>query len=195
MFHQVRAFMREHFLAPGEFVAAHLRRGHKSVLFRTRKRKKCHLFADLSKRTRPAFTTTQKPSPNWLLQQTCQARDLAARARGTLVTLPEVVLVITEDAAGAAELPRLLERLGIRAELLDCARHALRISIPLAVQIRVLDADTENAQSLINLLAAAQAAAVVGTFSSGYSRLIFELACARAGRIVPHHSLDLKYFV
>ncbi len=103
--------------------------------------------------------------------------------------------MITEDASGAAELPRLLKQLGIRAELLECGRHALRISIPLAVQIQVLDADTENSQSFINLLAAAQAAAVVGTFSSGYSRLMFELACAHTGRIVPHRSLDLRYFV
>lgn len=124
----------------------------------------------------------------------CRVRA-AARAHLTLFTFAQVALVITEDALGAAELPRLLEQLGVRAELLACKRHALRISIPLALQIQVLDADTENSQSLVNLLAAAQAAAVVGTFSSGYSRLIFEMACARAGRIVPHRSLDLKYFV
>jgi hypothetical protein len=112
-----------------------------------------------------------------------------------VVTFSEVALVITEDAFSAAELPILLAQLGIRAELLDCKRHALRISIPLAIQLQLLDADTENALSLINLLAAAQSAAVVGTFSSGYSRLIFEMACAKAGRIVPHRSLDLKYFV
>ena len=111
------------------------------------------------------------------------------------ITLAAVALVITEDASGAADLPPLLKQMGIRAELLSCKRHALRISIPLAIQLRLLDADTENSQSLINLLAAVQAAAVVGTFSSGYSRLIFEMACARAGRILPHHSLDLKYFV
>ncbi len=112
-----------------------------------------------------------------------------------LLTFPKVALVITEDATGAAELPRLLEPMGIRAELLECTRHTLRISIPLAVQTQVLNADTENLHSFINLLAAAQSAAVVGTFSSGYSRLIFEMACAHAGRIVPHRSLDLKYFV
>ena len=111
------------------------------------------------------------------------------------MTCSEVVLVITEDAFSAAELPILLAHRGIRAELLDCKRHTLRISIPLAIQLQLLDADTENALSLINLLAAAQSAAVVGTFSSGYSRLIFEMACAKAGRIVPHRSLDLKYFV
>ncbi len=103
--------------------------------------------------------------------------------------------MITEDAPAAAELPILLKQLGIRAELYACKRHTLRISIPLAIQLRLLDPDIENLQSFVNLLAAAQAAAIVGTFSSGYSRLIFEMACASAGRIVPHRSLDLKYFV
>lgn len=119
----------------------------------------------------------------------------ASHAFSLLITFSEVALVITEDAASAAELPTLLKRLGIRAELYACKRHALRISIPLAIQLQLLDADTENSQSLINLLAAAQSAAVVGTFSSGYSRLIFEMACANSGRIVPHRSLDLRYFV
>jgi hypothetical protein len=111
------------------------------------------------------------------------------------LTLAPVALIITEDAAGAAELPQLLKRLGIRAEVLRCNRHTLRISIPLAIHLQLLHADSENRQSLINLLAAAQSAAIVGTFSSGYSRLIFEMACAHAGRILPHRSLDLKYFV
>ena len=114
--------------------------------------------------------------------------------RAFLTTSP-VALIITEDASAAADLPHLLKRLGMRAELLRCNRHTLRISIPLAIQLQLLDADSENRHSLVNLLAAAQAAAVVGTFSSGYSRLIFEMACARSGRIVPHRSLDLKYFV
>ena len=107
----------------------------------------------------------------------------------------EVALVITEDSTAAAELPRLLKQLGIRAELYACKRHSLRISIPLAIQLQLLDPDIENLQSFVNLLAAAHAAAIVGTFSSGYSRLIFELACASSGRILPHRSLDLKYFV
>jgi hypothetical protein len=106
-----------------------------------------------------------------------------------------VALIITEDALGATELPQLLTQMGIRAELLSCQRHSLRISIPLALQLHVLNPDAENSQSLINRLASAEAAAVVGTFSSGYSRLVFELACARSGVVVPHHSLDLRYFV
>ena len=111
------------------------------------------------------------------------------------LTISPVALIITEDLSAAADLPHLLQQLGMRAELLRCNRHTLRISIPLAIQLQLLDADSENRHSLVNLLAVAQSAAVVGTFSSGYSRLIFEMACARAGRIVPHRSLDLKYFV
>ena len=100
-----------------------------------------------------------------------------------------MALVITEDASGAAELPALLQQMGIRAELLSCKRHALRISIPLAIQLRLLDADTENSQSLINLLAAVQAAAIQIMAQAGFKKVILillalaTLACQTRAKI------------
>ena len=57
-------------------------------------------------------------------------------------------------------------------------RRSLRLSIPQGIRLGLLSAAEENRVSLVNLILLSRASGFVGTFSSGYSKRVFELQAA-----------------
>eukprot|EP00802_Teleaulax_amphioxeia_P030119 Tamp_32526.p1 GENE.Tamp_32526~~Tamp_32526.p1 ORF type:complete len:138 (-),score=22.53 Tamp_32526:38-451(-) len=73
-------------------------------------------------------------------------------------------------------------------------RPNLRISVPMAIRVGLLDADRENWVSLTSLFVLARYSDVfLGCFSSGYTRLVMEFAAATRGVVLPHVSMDVAW--
>jgi hypothetical protein len=86
--------------------------------------------------------------------------------------------------------------LSVSTHLVDAhhRRPNLRISVPMAIRVGILDAHRENLVSLVSLFVLARYSDVfLGSFSSGYSRLVMELAVAERARVLPHTSLDVAW--
>ncbi|EKX34678.1 hypothetical protein GUITHDRAFT_119112 [Guillardia theta CCMP2712] len=98
------------------------------------------------------------------------------------------VLVCTEDEEVIEELENV--KTDLRFHYTNSSRPGYRISIPHAISLGILNASSENRVSLVNLLLLARSAAFVGTFSSGYSKRVFELIAAQQQALPLFVSLD-----
>jgi hypothetical protein len=145
--------------------------------------------------------------------ETCVSRDEASGSRGLVGKgrrkggggglgagggegIGVGVFVATENDGALRSIREAASVLSVSTHLVDAhhRRPNLRISVPMAIRVGILDAHRENLVSLVSLFVLARYSDVfLGSFSSGYSRLVMELAVAERARVLPHTSLDVAW--
>jgi len=178
-------------------VGAHIRRGHKYIEIPPAPPE--HLNAPLLAILSSALSISTPPSatpPNASTLTHLITRRIAAAPSSRRQWAS--ILVASEDNAAIRQVEGLAESVGARVAVVDRdhPRPNLRVSIPMACRLGLLDSHRENLVSLISLfLLVRHSDALVASFSSGYSRLIMELSLVSRSYRMPHHSLDVPFHV